>query len=275
MKGTVWQRCTRCRRKVNGSRARAAHKSSGCGGRTATWAFKVDLGREGNGERRQAVRGGFASEAEAERELRSMLNKIEGGRYIVPTTRTLGAFLVEEWLTATAPPRVTESTYAKRELHVDNYVLPRIGAIPLSEVNGAQLDHLYATLIREGGRDGRPLSASSVRGVHATLNKAFTDARRWRLIDRNPCEEADPPRLDRVAEDARARLHVWTADDLGRFLQATRESRYGAAFYVGEHDRDAPLGALWTGVAGRRPRPRHSPRRAEARQGRSVRRHVR
>ncbi|MEX0592020.1 MAG: tyrosine-type recombinase/integrase, partial [Nitriliruptoraceae bacterium] len=232
MKGTVWQRCTRCRRKVNGGKARASHKASGCDAKAATWAFKIDLGRDVDGTRRQALRGGFASEADAERELRTMLGKVEGGRYIEPTKRTLGNYLIEDWLTATAPPRVVESTYAKRKLHVNTYVVPRIGSVPLSDVSGARLDHLYAALIREGGRNGRPLSASSVRGVHATLNKAFADARRWRLIERNPCEEADPPRLERVAEDARAALHAWTAGQLSQFLESTRHSRYGTAFYV-------------------------------------------
>jgi integrase len=251
MKGTVWQRCTRCMKKVNGADARKRHKASGCAGNGSTWAMKADLGRDADGKRHQQVRAGFATEADADRALRELLGKVDGGRYVTPSKRTLADYLEGEWLPATAPPRVAHSTHAKRTLHVSSYVVPRIGRVPLAEVNGAGLDRLYAALLRDGGRDGAPLAASTVRDVHRTLNKAFTDARRWQLLDRNPCEESEPPRLDQVADDARAAVHAWSADELGRFLSATAGHRHGPVFYVAGTTgmrRSELLGLRWEDV---------------------------
>ena len=250
MKGTVWQRCTKCRRKVNGTDARKRHKASGCAGTGTAWAIKADLGRDTDGNRRQQVRSGFASEAEANRELRALLSKVDGGRYVEPSRRTLADYLEGEWLPATAPPKVAHSTHGKRTLHVA-YVTARIGRTPLAEVNGATLDQLYATLTREGGRDGRPLAPSTVRDVHRTLHKAFADAVRWQLAERNPCEAAEPPRLDQVTDDARAALHAWSADELRRFLAFTRVHRLGAAFHVAATTgvrRSELLGLRWSDV---------------------------
>jgi integrase len=249
MKGTVWQRCTSCRRKVNGTDARKRHKASGCTGSGATWALKADLGRDATGRRRQQVRAGFDTEAEANRKLRELLSKVDGGRYVEPSKRTVGDYLEGEWLPATAPPKVTHGTYGKRRLHVVRYVVPRIGTIALAAVNGATLDQLYADLVREGGRDGAPLAASTVRDVHRTLHKAFADARRWQLLERNPCEEAEPPRMDRVAEDARAALHAWTGQELRTFLSATADHRLGPVYYLAASTgmrRSEVLGLRWS-----------------------------
>jgi integrase len=250
MKGTVWQRCTKCRRKVNGTAARKQHRSSGCGGSGTTWAIKTDLGRDVDGKRRQLVRAGFATEAEANRELRALLTKVEGGRYVEQTGDTLADYLVGEWLPATAPPKVAYSTHEKRRLHV-RYVTEAIGRTSLHEVNGATLDRLYATLGRQGGRDGQGLKAATVRDVHRTLHKAFGDAVRWRLLAANPCEAAEPPRLDRVAEDARAKLHAWTADELRTFLAATAGHRLHMVFYLAAVTgmrRSELLGLRWSDV---------------------------
>jgi integrase len=251
MKGTVWQRCTTCRRKVNGTDARKRHKASGCTGTGATWALKAELGRDRDGNRRQQVRAGFSTEAEANRTLRELLSKVDGGRYVEPSKRTVSDYLAGEWLPATVPPKVTQATYNKRRLHVESYVVPRIGRTALGTVNGATLDQLYADLVREGGRNSSPLAASTVRDVHRTLHKAFADARRWQLLERNPCEEAEPPRMDRVAEDARAALHAWTAEELRAFLTATAEHRLGRVFYLAATTgmrRSELLGLRWSDV---------------------------
>jgi integrase len=246
--GTTWQRCTRCRRKVNGAAARQRHRASDCTGTSSTWAAKVDLPRDADGRRRQLVRAGFATEAEANRERRALLTKVDGGRYVEQTHATLADYLAGEWLPATAPPKVAHSTHDKRRLHV-RWVVDEIGRTPLHDVNGATLDRLYATLVRDGGRDQQGLAAATVQDVHRTLHKAFTDAVRWRLLERNPCEAAEPPRADRVAEDARAKQHAWTADELRTFLTATAGHRLHLAFHLAAATgmrRSELLGLRWS-----------------------------
>ena len=67
-------------------------------------------------------------------------------------------------------------------------MLPRLGDIALQELRAADLDALYAELLRNGRRGGGGLSMSSVHHVHAALNKLLNDAERRgpRLPERRP-----------------------------------------------------------------------------------------
>ena len=230
MKGTVWQRCVRCSRKVNGTDAKRRHKSTGCPGTDATWAYKVDLGRDSDGKRQQQVRGGFTSEADAQRAVRELLHKIDAGDYVKSSEQTVAGFLEGEWLPAMRT-KVAGGTYGKRRLHVVTYTVPRIGRVPLQQVTAATLERLYAALLTEGGRS-KGLAPSTVRDVHRTLHKAFGDAVRWGHLSRNPAAAAEAPALAKVSADARSAQHVWTADELGRFLAHVDGHRYGTVFFL-------------------------------------------
>jgi hypothetical protein len=64
------------------------------------------------------------------------------------------------------------------------HVIPRLGRIRLRELSPAHLNRLYTELrenglwVRNGPHAGerRPLSAKTVRRVHAVLSKALNDA---------------------------------------------------------------------------------------------------
>jgi integrase len=249
MKGTVWQRCVRCSRKVNGADARKRHKATGCDGKDATWAFRVELGRAADGKRQQHLRGGFATEADAARALRELLHKVDGGDYVQSSEQTVAAFLQGEWLPAVRP-KVAGGTYGKRRLHVATYTVPRIGSVPLQQVTAATLERLYGALLAEVSR-GKGLAPSTVRDVHRTLHKAFGDAVRWGHLSRNPAAAAEAPALAKVSADARSAQHVWTADELGRFLAHVEPAKYGAVFYLAAMTgarRSELLGVRWSDV---------------------------
>jgi integrase len=52
--------------------------------------------------------------------------------------------------------------------------------------------------LREGGRNGRKLSARSVGNVHRLLHAALTHAVAWGLIFQNPSDSVSPPRSEAV-----------------------------------------------------------------------------
>jgi integrase len=225
VKGTTFERCTACRRKTNGADAKRRHGLSGCAATGRTWAFKV---RTRGGA--QELRAGFRTAAEAERELRDVLARLDSGSYVKRNVLTLVGFLVDEWIPATAE-RVAYSTCVKRTYHA-KLVRTHLGDVPLQAVTGADLDRLYSKLLRDGGSEGRPLAASTVRDVHRTLHKAYRDAGRWQLVERNPCERAEPPRMSRVVDDARAAVAVWTPEQLVTFLEHSRGHYLGTLFHL-------------------------------------------
>lgn len=221
MKGTVWQRCTVCSRKVNGREAKRRHRASGCDGTAGTWAYKVDVGRTTDGKRRQRVRAGFATEADAHRAAREVLHKVDTRDYVEPSARTVAGFLSDEWLPAIRGS-VAGGTFRKRQRHVERYVVPQLGGDRLQDVTAAALERLYGLLVSEGAGRG-PLSASTAADTHRTLHKALGDAVRWGYLARNPAAAAQPPSQAQVKADARAALRVWTADQLAAFLAVTAD----------------------------------------------------
>ena len=85
-----------------------------------------------------------------------------------------------------------------RDLH--NHVVPHIGHLPLSRVDGPTLNKLWATLAESGRAVRRPngepagLSPKSVQNVAMTLHRVLKDPVRWGKITRNPADMADPPK---------------------------------------------------------------------------------
>lgn len=135
-------------------------------------------------------------------------------------------FLWEKWLPA-IKTTIRTSTYLSYESHLRHHICPHIGDKRLDKIDGSALNTLYAILLERGRRNGTGLSPSTVRRVHATLHRALRDAVRWELIDRNPADSADPPKL---RASKRVEFATWSADELSRFLR---------------HVRDEPLYPLW------------------------------
>jgi integrase len=66
------------------------------------------------------------------------------------------------------------------------------------DTNVGDLIREYATLRNEGGQEGKPLSAATVRQVHAILRRALQQGLRWGWISTNPAALASPPRVTRT-----------------------------------------------------------------------------
>jgi integrase len=88
------------------------------------------------------------------------------------------------------------------------------------------LSKLYRELATGGGKDGRPLSASTVAHVHRTLRKALTDAVRVeQVLATNPAERAKLPRTRRGEPGT-----IWTPAQLAAFLEQAATHRLAAFF---------------------------------------------
>jgi hypothetical protein len=76
-----------------------------------------------------------------------------------PSRITLGRFLEEEWLPAReASGALSPSTLEGYGWAIRSWIAPRIGGIPLQQLAAANLEGLYAGLLKDGGRRGRLLA---------------------------------------------------------------------------------------------------------------------
>jgi integrase len=104
-------------------------------------------------------------------------------------------------------------------------VTPHIGRRRLQDLRPLDLERMYSRLLAGGGKKGQPLSAQTVRHVHAVLRKALRDARRWRKLPSAPTDDVDPPRLERktpvvsTAADLAALLATFDDPDLAAIIE--------------------------------------------------------
>ena len=102
----------------------------------------------------------------------------------------------------------------------------RLGKVPVQALTPLQIEKFYAELMREGGRDGKPLSAKTVRNSHVVLRKALSDAERLGLVPRNAAAAAKPPTL------SRPEFATWSLDDIREFFIANLSHRLQTNTFV-------------------------------------------
>jgi integrase len=130
--------------------------------------------------------------------------------------------LLERWMAA-ASPGWSASTVRETRSLTRCHLLPHLGHVPVAKLTAADIDDVYAYLLRRGSRDDRPLSPATVHRVHVVLHRALGQAVRWEWIWLNPAALASPPRVEPAdirppsVEQIRRLLAVVRAEDVDFF----------------------------------------------------------
>ena len=134
---------------------------------------------------------------------------------------TLGNYL-DTWLTGKHALRpATRALYVSL---VEHYLKPQLGAIRLLDLRGSHLDRFYAGL--QTGVRGTPLSAGTIRRIHAVLRSALGTAVKRRLLPYNPAQH-----IELAPEDPR-RPRPWTTEQCLTFLAATSQDRLAPMYQL-------------------------------------------
>ncbi len=192
-------------------------------GETWTYQFMVpDAAREGG--RRTVSKGGFRLKKEAQQALTEALANFDDSAK-EPSKLTLAAYVDDHWL----PNLLTQkpSTVRGYRDQMTYYILPHLGGRRLRDLAVGDISRLYAEL-RANGRRKAPggLSESSMCKVHVALSKALSDAVDAGLLPRTPMVRL--PKAMRPTQKERPEMTVWSADEVGRFLDHAQGDRlYG------------------------------------------------
>lgn len=168
-----------------------------------SWTYCVDLAPD-EGKRRTRRRGGFASRAEAAREMRAVLDGELRGVY--ENRRTTVASYLREWL-ATRKPHLAPNTYAGYAACVERDLIPAFGHLRLLDLRPEHIDDWVTTQL--DAQRGRVTVYRAVATLRNALNAAV---RSWRLRY-NPAKHSVP------AKPRAAERTCWTPEQAATFLQ--------------------------------------------------------
>ena len=193
-----------------------------------TWLFVVDITRP-DGTRSQMRRRGFATKKQASEAMAAVVSDQARGSFVRPSRTTLRDFLMNEWLPAKMPT-LKPSTAASYRQMISSYVVPHVGALELSKIDGGVLNALYGLLLEDGrtGASGRSggLAPKTVRNLHGMLHHAFKDAVRWRRLGLNPCDAADQPRKNEPE------MKVWSGEQIRTFMASLEGDRLASIWHL-------------------------------------------
>jgi Phage integrase, N-terminal SAM-like domain/Arm DNA-binding domain len=185
--------------------------------RGSTWTWYIeDLPDPSTGRPRQVSKGGFRTRKQARDGLLEAQAALRSGTFVEPSKRTVGSYLLEEWLPDNQPPRLRPSSHANYTIYTRTHVVPRLGDVELQRLTPSNLSGFYRALLTDARRDGQGLAPKTVRNIHAMVHRALKDAVRLGYLVRNVADAVTPPRA------ASPELQVWTPEQLRAFLTQAR-----------------------------------------------------
>jgi len=211
-----------------------------------SWTIWVELGRDPEtGRRKQQTLTVRGTKKDAERELRTVLTRIESGAHVKPAKLTLGEYL-EQWLrdyvaTNTAPTTADGYSDIARA-----HLTPELGRFPLAALQPSHIQAYYARMLAYGRRDGKGgLSAQTVKHHHRLLYEVLKHAVKHGVLIRNVVEAVDPPRADS------REMVTLEPDNVYIFLDAAHGTPYYVLFYTALYTglrRSELLGLRWKDI---------------------------
>lgn len=250
MPGTTFKRCG-CKDPVTGRPLDTSCprlRTSGHG----SWYFYLEIPGLPGTDRRRLRRGGFRTERAAQQALAVELARA-AATHAPREDTTVGQWL-EHWLNekskrgaaSAAGKKIRSATTRAYRSHLDLYLLPHLGQIPLTELAEPHISAMFDTILAGNADRRRRVGPTAMRRIFATLRAALNEAVRRHKIDTNPClgvELAAAPRPKAVvwtdervaawrAGAPRPKVAVWTPAQTGAFLDSAADDRLYAIYHL-------------------------------------------
>jgi integrase len=160
------------------------------------WAIILDQRDPATGKRRRKWHSFEGTRRQAQIECSRLITAVTGGTYIEQNKITLSAFL-SRWLDH-IKSQVSPKSFERYAGIVNQNITPALGAVVLTKLKPAQISDLYASALAGGRRDDKAggLAPRTVGHMHRVLKQALNQAVRWELLNHNPADAVDPPKVE-------------------------------------------------------------------------------
>ncbi len=203
-----------------------------------TWEARLTVGIDpGTGKPvRKSIYG--RTQAEVRKKMTVTQRAIDSGTYQAPDKTTVSEWM-DTWLETFCAAKVKPLTYSSYEVAIRVHIKPAIGALRLQSVRGIHIQKLYNGMIAAG------LSAKTVKNVAAILHKALSVALKQGIIQANPCDAAELPKV------IHKEIQPLTDAEIPLFLQAIEghplRNAYALCLFAGLREGEC-LGLSWDQV---------------------------
>ena len=161
--------------------------------------------------------------------MRDALGSVQDGTYVEPSQDTVAQWL-DEWLERRRPidasaarrhrGKLAPSTWPQYRTYIDSMIVPVIGDIRLRDLQPEDLERLYDTLERTGGRNGTGHAPKTIVNAHGILSSALKSA-----VKRGKIPVSPTTRLEHPPTVERQRAAWWSAEQLRAFLHYVESDR--------------------------------------------------
>ncbi|GCE15298.1 tyrosine-type recombinase/integrase [Tengunoibacter tsumagoiensis] len=194
------------------------------------WVARVPLG---DGKRKEEY---YDTKQEAERAKRRMLNERDAGNLAVGKDQTFGEYLLY-WI-GVHGPTILLQTYSMYLGYIKSRLIPGLGHVKMKKLTVEMFQELYQSW------DGE-LSPNTIRLIHSLAKQSLNDAVVWKKILYNPVAHAKLPKA------RRAKVHVFTDEELSRLLEHAKKSKWYVLFvmalFLGMREGEL-LGLKWSDI---------------------------
>lgn len=166
------------------------------------WQLRVSLGldpKTGKYLRKTRVFNGTYNQAKAA--LREFIDEIEHDRVQGRTAYTFEEYSRRYLDMRRAKKEVAETTLDKQEWQF-KAACHHIGHMKLEDVTPTVLDEMYVAMMQGDTLSGRKSGGSYVNQIHDNITLVFQQAVREEVLVSNPCNGANPPKMDTKAKKA-------------------------------------------------------------------------
>ena len=179
---------------------------------------------------------------EAQSRKKEVEYKKQIGTFTVPSCTTVDE-LLQEYVDLYGKNTWALSTYQSNVSLIKHYISPVIGKMKLCNITTRVIEQYYQQMLHYkavkraiGTTQPENVSSTTVRSLHKLLRSCFSQAVKWDLMVRNPCELATVPKSNPKERD------IWTADQIFHALEVCQDKRlklaislaFAASLRIGE-----------------------------------------